>query len=36
MCDTWTGKVTLSKASQARYSALKGELMELAQQQVKA
>ncbi|TFY59462.1 hypothetical protein EVJ58_g5755 [Rhodofomes roseus] len=33
-CDTWVSAVNLSKASQARYSALKGELMELAQQQL--
>ena len=36
MCDTWVGSAGLSKASLARYCALKGELMELAQQQVDA
>ncbi|KAH9934671.1 trafficking protein particle complex subunit 10 [Fomitopsis serialis] len=34
ICDTWVGALNLSKASQARYFALKGELMELAQQQL--
>ncbi|KAI0736997.1 trafficking protein particle complex subunit 10 [Fomitopsis betulina] len=34
MCDTWVGSAGLSKASLARYCALKGELMELAQQQL--
>ncbi|KZT68199.1 hypothetical protein DAEQUDRAFT_693019 [Daedalea quercina L-15889] len=34
ICDTWVGSMNLSKTSQSRYFALKGELMELSQQQL--
>ncbi|CCL99344.1 uncharacterized protein FIBRA_01362 [Fibroporia radiculosa] len=33
-CDAWAGNASFSKISSARFSALKGELLELAQQQL--